>query len=271
MLGLGAALAALALGGCATTAYGPGPSEPEPGVVDLSTADINMINKGMVTSSRRIHVDRNKADQLRPGDKIQVRVFDSGEDGTLDKSKQIDLGVFQIDGYGYLTLPYAGRLRASKMTVATLQSLIARKMKGTAVSPQVSVTIVETVPTSFTSFGAFKNPGEFKFTPGDLTLGQALARSGGLQDQRIRPEKLYVYRQEPAELAVRVGGIKPENARRGTLAQVVYQVDLTNSRSFFYMQQFQMKKGDMLYVPDSGNSDGGPPRMQPPPVSDPAN
>jgi len=261
MLGLGAALAVLTLGACTTTAFGPpAPSAADPTVVDLDSADINLINKGTV-AAHRVHVTRNQSEQLRPGDKIQVRVFDSGEDGKLGGA--VDLGVFQIDGYGYVSLPYAGRLRASKMTVASLQSLIARKFKGNAVAPQVTVTVIETVPTSFTSFGSFKTPGEFKFSPGDLTLAQALARSGGLQEQRERganSDKIYVYRQEPSELAVSVGAIKAEDTQPGATARVVYQVDMTNPRSFFVMQQFQMKKGDMLYTPDSGNGDGGPPK-----------
>jgi len=261
MLGLGAALAVLALGGCTTTAFGPSTtSAADPTMVDLDSADINLINKGTVGTAHRVHVTRNQSEQLRPGDKIQVKIFDSGsgEDG-LTSARVIDLGVFQIDGYGYVTLPYAGRFRASRMTVASLQSLIVRKMKGSAVAPQATVTIIETVPTSFTSFGAFKTPGEFKFSPGDLTLAQALARSGGLQEQRVNPEKIFVYRQEPSELAVSVGAVKPEDTQPGTTARVVYQVDMTNPRSFYTMQQFQMKKGDILYVPDS-NGDSGPPK-----------
>lgn len=102
--------------------------------------------------------------------------------------------------------------------------------------------------TSFTSFGAFKSPGEFKFEPGELTLAQAIARSGGLLDDRADPTKVYLLRSEPAN---RVRSVIPAGESPNSMVRIAYQVDMTHTQSFFLMQSIQMKKGDVLYAANS--------------------
>jgi len=269
MVMLGTAAVLLAVAGCTT--LGPtGPYIDPNTVIDLDKVDVNQLNADRADAN--IGRDGAPLEQLRPGDKIQVRIFDTGDQVSTADAKVLDLGVFQIDKSGYVNLPYAGRLHVSNMTVSRLQNVIARKMKGSSVSPQATVTIVGKPATTFTSFGGFKSPGEFKFEPGELTMAQAVARSGGLLDDRARREKVYLFRHEPAQYASSLGIIKAEDVQPGLMTPVVYQVDMSQTQSFFLMQQVKMKKGDMLYVPDAGN--GGmtnvfqkpPPSLPPPPA-----
>jgi protein involved in polysaccharide export with SLBB domain len=263
MIVLSAAAALAAVAGCASPGQWTNSNDlamtgdfGEIPTIDLDKVDINLINKGSTDDSARLGPDGVWSERLGPGDKIEVRIFDTGEQGLFSSAaaKALDLGVFQIDNRGYVNLPYAGRLRASNVTVSSLQNAIVRKLKGSSVSPQATVTITEKARASFTSFGAFKNPGDYKFTPGELTMAQAFARSGGLLDDGANHEKIYLYRQEPAEVANSLGVSGPEEKKPGQSTPVVYQVDMSQTRSFFLMQQVQMKRGDMLYVPNSGGS-----------------
>lgn len=108
--------------------------------------------------------------------------------------------------------------------------------------------------TSFTSFGAFASPGEFNFQPGELTLAQAVARSGGLLNDRANARRLYLLRSEPADVARSLGVLPPGDGTTG-LVPVIYRVDMKQPASLFAMQTFPMEKGDLLYVPNSAGAD----------------
>ncbi|MBB3953014.1 polysaccharide biosynthesis/export family protein [Aureimonas jatrophae] len=108
--------------------------------------------------------------------------------------------------------------------------------------------------TSFTSFGAFASPGEFRFQPGELTLAQAVARSGGLLNDRANARRVYLLRSEPADVARNLGVLPPGDPTTG-LVPIIYRIDMKQPASLFAMQNFPMRKGDILYVPDSAGAD----------------
>lgn len=349
MRALLAVLGFVALSACSTPSSGPSASGveqtarysasgPAP-VIELTNAVVPAISESDSQGLATLGGGRFNSNVMRPGDQIEVRIFDKTEEGLLSAadSKSVDLGRFRVDQSGYVTLPYAGRLRAGGTSTASLQNRIVEKLKGSSVSPQAVVSVVEqggsaftvngavngaqrfnlsgqservldgiamaggatgapgetevtlirganrsTVGMdrliadpaqnvylqpndqifvrrdnpSFTSFGAFKSPGEFNFETGELTMAQAIARSGGLLDDRANAKKVYLFRREPADVARRVGMIAPNDPRTG-MVPVVYTVDLTKTPAYFLMQSLKMKKGDMLYAPNAGTADFG--------------
>lgn len=68
------------------------------------------------------------------------------------------------------------------------------------------------------------------------SLAQALARSGGLVDQRADARGVFVFRFERAD------------APGGEPRPVVYRVDLKEPSSLFVAQQFEVQPRDVLYV-----------------------
>jgi polysaccharide biosynthesis/export protein len=107
--------------------------------------------------------------------------------------------------------------------------------------------------TSFTSFGAFASPGEFNFQPGEMTMAQAVARSGGLLNDRANASRVYLLRSEPAAVGRSLGVLPPGDTSGGTVP-VIYRVDMKQPASLFAMQSFQIRKGDLLYVPNSAGA-----------------
>ncbi|WP_182084176.1 polysaccharide biosynthesis/export family protein [Aureimonas sp. ME7] len=107
--------------------------------------------------------------------------------------------------------------------------------------------------TSFTSFGAFASPGEFNFQPGELTLAQAVARSGGLLNDRANASRVYLLRSEPSSVARSLGILPPSDTSGGSVP-VIYRVDMKQPASLFAMQSFPVQKGDLLYVPNSAGA-----------------
>lgn len=101
-------------------------------------------------------------------------------------------------------------------------------------------------PLSFTALGAtFKNE-EVSFEAQGITLAQALARAGGLQDQRADPQGVFIFRYEEP-LVLGIAGENPPLTPDGKVP-VIYRVDLKDPRSFFVAQGFPIRNKDVMYV-----------------------
>jgi polysaccharide export outer membrane protein len=101
-------------------------------------------------------------------------------------------------------------------------------------------------PLSFTALGATGKNEEINFEAQGITLAQALARAGGLQDSRSDPQGVFIFRMEQAQALD--WPRKPVKATLEGLVPVVYRIDLRNPNSFFVMQSFPISNKDVLYV-----------------------
>ena len=106
-------------------------------------------------------------------------------------------------------------------------------------------------PLSFTALGSTGRNEEVNFEAQGITLAQALARVGGLNDARSDARGVFLFRFE--DPAVAAGGEAAGSASASTVAwqtkvPVVYRVDLTDANSFFVMQNFAVNDKDILYV-----------------------
>jgi polysaccharide biosynthesis/export protein len=100
-------------------------------------------------------------------------------------------------------------------------------------------------PLSFTVLGATGRNDEVNFESTGITLAQALARAGGLNDARADSRGVFIFRMEearaldwPADAARTPDGRVP----------VVYSLDLSEPASFFVAQSFPIANQDLLYV-----------------------
>lgn len=105
-------------------------------------------------------------------------------------------------------------------------------------------------PSSFTVLGATGKNEELNFEAQGITLAQALARTGGLQDSRADARGVFVFRfEEPAALGL-VGNTQIPTTPEGKVP-VVYRVDLKNPATFFVAQGFPIRNKDVMYVSNS--------------------
>lgn len=101
-------------------------------------------------------------------------------------------------------------------------------------------------PFSFTSLGATGKNQEINFEAQGITLAQALARAGGLEDSRSDAQGVFVFRLEDAKALS-----WPHTPVRTTAdgkVPVVYRINLRDPNSFFVAQSFMMDNKDLLYV-----------------------
>lgn len=103
-------------------------------------------------------------------------------------------------------------------------------------------------PQSFAVLGATGKNEEIPFEAQGISLAQALARSGGLSDNRADARGVFVFRFEDAEL---VGGDGKLHASADGKVPVVYQIDLRDPASLFVTQNFPVQNRDVIYVANS--------------------
>lgn len=100
-------------------------------------------------------------------------------------------------------------------------------------------------PLSFTVLGATSKNQEVPFEAKGISLAQALARAGGLNDSRADPGGVFIFRFENPTLVDTTEGATP--VLNGTVP-VIYQVNFNDPSAFFAIQNFPMQDKDMLYV-----------------------
>lgn len=100
-------------------------------------------------------------------------------------------------------------------------------------------------PLSFTVLGATGKNEEQNFEAQGITLAQALARSGGLQDARADAQGVFIFRFEDPDA---LNWISKPNLTPDGKVPVIYRVDLKNPATFFVAQSFPMKNKDVMYV-----------------------
>ena len=101
-------------------------------------------------------------------------------------------------------------------------------------------------PYSFTALGATGKNDEVNFEAQGITLAQALARVGGLNDSRSDAQAVFVFRFEDANALNWTQ--QPIRTTANGKVPVVYRINLKDPRSFFVAQTFMMDNKDVLYV-----------------------
>jgi polysaccharide export outer membrane protein len=101
-------------------------------------------------------------------------------------------------------------------------------------------------PFSFMSLGATGKNEEINFEAQGITLAQALARAGGLQDSRSDAQGVFIFRLEDAKALPWPSS--PVRTTADGKVPVVYRVNLRDPNSFFVAQSFMMDNKDLLYV-----------------------
>jgi len=106
-------------------------------------------------------------------------------------------------------------------------------------------------PYSFTSLGATSQNQEVPFEASGISLVQALARVGGVQDSRADTKGVFIFRFEDPTAVVEKQEASTELVN-GKLP-VVYRFDLSDGSAFLTAQNFPIKDKDVLYISNASS------------------
>jgi polysaccharide export outer membrane protein len=106
-------------------------------------------------------------------------------------------------------------------------------------------------PQTFVAFGASGQQGQFKFDAWRLSLAEALAKQGGLNDSQADPASVFLYRGEPRAVALQLG-VDIEQFP-GPVIPVIYQVNLRDPSGYFLAQKFPMRNKDVIFTSNAAS------------------
>lgn len=126
--------------------------------------------------------------------------------------------------------------RSGEVSVARLDEIGAADRRNVVLTPGDHVELSREVR-SVTVLGAARSVAEIAFDRSELTLDQALARAGGLNDDKADPTGVFIFRIERRE----EGGAWVEKP-------VIYRLNLLDPTAYFAAQRFQMRERDVMLV-----------------------
>ncbi len=95
--------------------------------------------------------------------------------------------------------------------------------------------------------------GEFPFGAWRINLAEAVAKSGGLGDLQADPGAVFLYRQEPREVAQLLGA---DMARfGGPLVPVIFSISFRDPGGYFLATRLQMRNDDIIFVANAQSVD----------------
>ncbi len=108
---------------------------------------------------------------------------------------------------------------------------------------------------TYTVFGAAGVNAEVPIDAPNVTLAQAIARAGGLNDERADASSVFVFRFESAGL---LPVFFPDRPQEPTdRVPVIYRLNLREPLGLFLAQSFFMREGDTIYVSNAPGAELG--------------
>lgn len=123
------------------------------------------------------------SDTIAAGDVLALTVFENVKDDPLlgNTGQRVSLlDQVQVDGQGFIFVPYAGRIKAAGQTPEGLRQAITRKLDTQTPDPQVTVQRVAGDGSSVSLSGAVNGPGVYPIERPTRTLSAMLAKAGGI-------------------------------------------------------------------------------------------
>ena len=123
------------------------------------------------------------SDTIRAGDVLGITVWENVDDGLLSVSGALAtrLEEVQVDGEGYIFVPYAGRIKAAGSSPEAIRQIITEKLALQTPEPQVEVRRVAGNGSTVTILGTGGGQGVFPIERPTRTLASMLASAGGIK------------------------------------------------------------------------------------------
>ena len=127
------------------------------------------------------------SDTIQPGDVLGLTIWENVDDGLLAGQAQnaTPLETVQVDGDGFIFVPYAGRIKASGNSPEAIRRIITERLEDQTPDPQVEVRREAGDGSTVSLIGSIGAQGVYPIERPTRTLSTMLARAGGVT---IEPE-----------------------------------------------------------------------------------
>jgi polysaccharide biosynthesis/export protein len=139
------------------------------------------------------------------------------------------------------------RLSRNGVTVTMpMERLVSDPAENIYAQPGDVLTLVR-VPQTYSVLGATGQNAQITFNAERITLVEALAKAGGLQDLRSDPAGVFLFRFEPPAVVAALNAPQLATGPDRT-SPVVYRLDMSDANSYFLAQRFPVEDKDIIYV-----------------------
>lgn len=155
--------------------------------VDDRVARATARDSGLGFSKAFVGVGVVGSDTIRPGDILGISIWENVDQGILSRNGggATALDQVQVDGDGFIFVPYAGRIRAAGNSPEALRRIITSSLEQQTPDPQVVVRREAGDGATVSVIGEVGAQGNFPLERPTRTLSAMLAQAGGVA---IEPE-----------------------------------------------------------------------------------
>ena len=150
--------------------------------VDNRIAAATRVPSGLGFSRAFLHAGVVPSDTIFPGDVLAITIWENVGQGVLASggTNATQLQNVQVDGQGFIFVPYAGRIRAAGDSPEALRQAITRLLENQTPDPQVLVARAAGDGNTVSIIGDAGLQGNFPLERPNRTLSSMLAQAGGV-------------------------------------------------------------------------------------------
>ena len=171
--------------------------------------------------------------RIGPGDVLSIVVWEHPQlTLPLGPNRSPSEAGNRVHGDGTIFYPYIGDLNVNNKTVSEVRELISQGLKKVIPNPQVDVSIAQFRESNQVYvLGEITKPGPLVLGMGRLTLTDAIAQSGGVDNVNANAQGILVFRHAPGNTDIDV-----------------FKLDARSPASFFWGTKFSLEPQDVVYV-----------------------
>ena len=136
------------------------------------------------------HSTGSNAQIIRPGDTLNVVIWDSAENSLLmgPGARSTNLSGVRVSESGNIFVPYVGKVRVSGRTPDSARELLQRQLETVSPGAQVQLNALEGRTNSIDVVSGVRSPGNIKMPDQNFSVLAAISAAGGVNDSMVNPQ-----------------------------------------------------------------------------------
>jgi len=135
------------------------------------------------------HSNGSNAQIIRPGDTVNITIWDSAENSLLmgPGERSVVLQNMRVSEAGSVFVPYVGKVQIAERTPDNARQTLQRQLESVAPGAQVQIAMVEGRTNSVDLIGGVRSPGNIRMPDQDFSVLAAISAAGGVNEGLSNP------------------------------------------------------------------------------------